>query len=421
MRKKMKKLAYLLLALFTVSCFHEHSTKGQNELVYIQIIDRNGMNETISSKERLEKYNKVNFLESQPYKQVVRIFDSKNPQKSSIITTYHPNGLIYQYLEVANARACGKYRQWHANGKLEIAASVIGGPAGVSAIEQKEWIFNDKNYVWDENGNLISYFNYEKGDLEGSAYYYYANGQVKKIEPYHKNELEGEVLEYNDRNELISKSNFKQGKKQGIAEGFFDKNQPAYLEKYDSDLLVEGKYFDAQGNLCSEINKGCGIKTFLLGEQHIVTEYKNGRPEGKISFFKEGCLQSFYHIKDGKKHGEEVEFYPNINIPKLSVFWSEDSLHGTVKTWYQDGNIESQKELFNNKKNGTSTAWYQNGSIMLIEEYEHDRLIKGSYYKNNETIPISNVFNGKGTVTLFDEKGIFLRTIKYENGRPEVE
>jgi antitoxin component YwqK of YwqJK toxin-antitoxin module len=420
--RPMKKLLFVSLVLFVSGCVSKKPSNGNDELVCMQIVDRNGMNETISAKDRLEKYKNINFLESQPYKQVVRIFKSNAPQKSSIITTYHPNGLIYQYLEVANARACGKYRQWHPNGKLEIEATVIGGPAGISELEQKGWIFDKKSYVCDENGSVISMFNYDKGNLEGPSYFYYPQGQIKKMEPYHNNEIEGEVLEYSENGEIISKTYFKEGKKDGIAEGYFEKDKYSYTEQYAQDHLIEGKYFDRDGKLLSQIKNGEGLKTIFLDEDgKLISEYTKGILEGKISYYKNSILQSFYHLKEGKKHGEEIEYYSNGSTPKISIQWADDSIHGTVKTWYSDGNLESQKEMYDNKKNGTSTAWYKSGRIMLIEEYEQDHLIKGAYYKNNENIPISTILNGRGTATLYDEKGNFIKSIKYQNGYPEIE
>lgn len=419
----MKKI-FLFFASLTLlaGCASKTNFKPQNELVCIQIVDRNGMNETISSKERLEKYEKTNFLSSQPYKQVVRIYDNKTTQKSSVITTYHPNGFIHQYLEVANARAFGKYRQWHQNGVQEIEASVIGGPAGISEIEQREWIFDKQNYVWDDLGRLISTFNYDKGQLEGNAYHYHINGNIKMIEPYHNNEIHGPVVGYNEEGTIILKGEYKEGKRKGLFEGFWDKDIPSLVENYDNDLLLDGKYFNMDRSLTSEIKNGYGIKTLFFDEaQKILVEYQNGVPQGSIDIYKNSKIQSHYNVKDGKKHGEEMEYYSDGKTPKLSLNWFDDKIHGTVKTWYGNGNIQSQREMYENKKNGICTAWYLNGNIMLIEEYENDSLVKASYFKPNESIPVSTIYGGNGKATIFDENGNFLRSIIYQNGYPQVE
>jgi antitoxin component YwqK of YwqJK toxin-antitoxin module len=379
------------------------------------------MNETISAKDRLEKYTKTDFLTSQPYKQVVRIYSNDAPQKTSILTTYHPNGYIYQYLEVVNARAFGSYKQWHSNGQLEISATVIGGPAGITELEQQQWIFDKKNFVWDESGNLISTFNYEKGQLQDEALYYHANGNIKRQELYHNNELDGVVSEFNEEGMLTEKMSFKNGSREGESIGYWSPNTVSFVEKYKNGLLLNGEYFDEKSKLLSKIHNGNGIKTTLFNEYQARIEFKNGQPEGNVEKYYNSALQSITHVKNGKKHGEETEYYADGETPKLTVHWAEDKLQGTVKTWYDNGNIESQKDMYDNKKNGVSTAWYRNETIMLIEEYEHNILVKGAYYKINENIPVSTILKGNGTATLYDEAGNFLKSIKYQNGLPETE
>ena len=81
--------------------------------------------------------------------------------------------------------------------------------------------------------------------------------------------------------------------------------------------------------------------------------------------------------------------------------------------------MESQREMSGNTRNGVSTAWYRDGQLMMIEEYESDKLKKGDYYRKGHKQPLSQVINGEGTVTLFDSEGNYLRKIPYVNGKPD--
>ena len=54
-----------------------------------------------------------------------------------------------------------------------------------------------------------------------------------------------------------------------------------------------------------------------------------------------------------------------------------------------------------------------------FEEYENDILLKGSYYKRNEKIPVSTIIHGNGEATIYDKDGNFLKKIKYIKGNPE--
>ena len=147
--------------------------------------------------------------------------------------------------------------------------------------------------------------------------------------------------------------------------------------------------------------------------------------EGEVKNFNpKGQLVSLYHIKDSMKEGDEWEYYPSLDekpSPKLCLQWKEDSLQGTVKTWYENNVLESQREMHDSKKHGLSYAWFKDGGLMLMEEYENDQLIKGSYFKKDGKKPISKIENGKGLATLFDKDGRLIKKIVYEKGVPQQE
>ena len=70
------------------------------------------MSETINSKDRLNAFEKTNFLSAQPYQKVMRVYGKQeNGDIKACITSYHPNGQVKQYLESVNNRAFGAYQR----------------------------------------------------------------------------------------------------------------------------------------------------------------------------------------------------------------------------------------------------------------------------------------------------------------------
>jgi len=420
----------ILLTIFIsttlISCSPRYQEK---ELSCIQMVDRNGLSETISSVESLKKYQNVNFEETQPYQKVLRIYNKDADNNTiSILTSYHENGQIWKYLDIKNARAFGKYKEFHPNGTLKIDANVISGSASFN--NQESWLFDGPCLVYNEKGSLISKFNYEKGALQNDAIYYFSNGNIKRIIPYVDDEITGEVKEYIKSGEILLKTTYKNGIKHGSNIGFFSKENIAFIEEYENNLLFNGQYFKKSRVKIASIKNGDGEKA-VFKNQCIkkLIEYKNGKPEGRVRIFSlDGHLQNEYFQKDGIKEGIEIEYYKrneipksfksNNPIPKLEITWSSNNIHGTVKTWYKNLKLESQKEYVYNKKNGPHFAWYENGSVMFIEEYENDTLIKGSYYQINKKEPVSSILNGNGTATLFDKEGRFIKKITYAKGNP---
>ncbi|NGX48424.1 MAG: hypothetical protein K940chlam5_00009 [Candidatus Anoxychlamydiales bacterium] len=420
----------ILLAIFISTILISCSPRYQeNEISCIQIVDRNGISETISSVESLEKYQNTNFEESQPYQKVLRIYNKDDSNNTtSILTSYHENGQIWKYLDIKNARAFGKYREYHLNGALKIEATVISGAADFN--NQESWLFDNASLVYNEKGTLISKFYYEKGALQNDAIYYFSNGQIKKIIPYVDNEITGEVQEHTKSGEILLKTTYKNGIKHGSNIGFFSKENIAFIEEYENNLLLNGQYFKKSRVKIASIKNGDGEKA-IFKNQCIkkLIEYKNGKPEGMVQVFSlDGHLQNEYFQKDDIKEGIETEYYKrneipknyknNKSIPKLEITWSSNNIHGTVKTWYKNLKLESQKEYVHNKKNGPHFAWYENGSVMFIEEYENETLTKGSYYQINQKEPTSTILNGNGTATLFDKEGRFIKKITYTQGKP---
>lgn len=414
-------MKYLLLPLLLILASCSSKLAQNPDLVSIQILDRNGFSETISTKDRLETYDKTDFLNPQPYQKVVRVYGKASQGKTaSKVTTYHSNGHPWQYLEIENGRAHGKFQEWHPNGQLKIDAAVIEGTPDVNEVAQLTWFFEGPSLVYDEKGHLIAKIFYDKGLLEGTSYYYTAAGRISKEVPYHKDKIHGIYQLYDTAGNVIERIPYQLGEKDGIAVGNWKPDLLKYTEEYHSGSLWNADYFDQEGNLVAKIENGEGWQALFEDNQlSSRVEYHQGVIDGKVENFDgEGHLVSYYHMKDGAKNGEEFEFYPS-NTPKLSLRWENDVLEGEVKTWYDTGKVESQREMHKNKKHGPYYAWYKNGDLMFVEEYEEDRLVSGSYFKPQEKKTVSKIENGKGIATLFDKDGKFLKKIPYDKGTPQ--
>lgn len=429
--KKLITLSFLVIFAITLLTSARRSNCKKPRplsLTSVHIVDRNGFSETISNPDRLQQFLLVDFLKPQPYQKALRIYarDSKGNVRS-IVTSYHDNGNVKQLLELVNGRALGNYREWHENGNLRISSRVIGGTADITQAAEQTWLFDGLSNVWDEDGHLIAEIPYSQGSLEGVSTNFHPNSQVWKKIPYHKGVVEGIVEIYRETGELLQQISYSQGNKHGLATRYWDANQIASQETYSEGKLINGQYFDKKGTLISEVKQGTGYRaTFGKECLNELQEYKDGLLDGEVKIFSsQGRLKRLYHIKDGIKHGEEIEFddqrvscSSNEPQPKLSFYWYDGKVHGITKTWYSNGCLESQKEISNNKKQGLSTAWYQDNNLMMIEEYDQGNLVKGDYFKKGEKNPFSQVIQGKGTVTIFDGMGHFIQKISYVNGKP---
>jgi antitoxin component YwqK of YwqJK toxin-antitoxin module len=417
----MNILVILLSLSLLVSCSSKMDKNDPTSITSIQLIDRNGFSETISSKERLSQYQNIDFLTAQSYQKVLRVFPRNQEGKSvSKVTAYHTNGQVKQYLEIVEGRANGLYREWYPNGKLKLEVTVIEGVGDISEQAQESWLFDGKSLVWHEDGSPAAEFFYEKGLLSGTANYFHANGKLSKTVPYTQNEVNGAMQVFSPEGLLLEERIYEKGVRNGLSHGRWDRETNWYEETYDEGSLMKAIYFNPKGEKIAHIEDGTGFRAiFENNTLYSLTEYRNGLPEGIVKFFsKDGNLVSSYFVKEGMKNGEEIHYYPSSGQPKLSLLWNDDILQGTVKTWYPNGAPESQREMQSNKKKGMAFAWYKQGDLMLMEEYDEDLLIQGSYFKKGEKEPITKIENSDGTATLFDPDGNFIKKIPYEKGRP---
>jgi antitoxin component YwqK of YwqJK toxin-antitoxin module len=421
----MRKIVLCLAIL--CGCVSRTPSGRSDSVVSMQIIDRNGFTETISNKDRLKDYQSIDFSTPQPYQKVLRVFGrNTSGQSSSKITSYHDNGHLWQYLEVIDGRAHGLYQEWFPNGRIKIEARLIEGVADIHDLAQATWVFAGLCKVWDDQGNLTAEFNYEKGLLQNSARYFFPSGKPQKTIPYEQGEVHGVVQVFDEDGNLMEKTPYVHGEKEGIAIAHWNLEHVLSKETYERGRLFSASYYDPSGKCVAEIKNGQGKQAQFKDErlQALVT-FSSGIPEGEVQlFYPDGTLHCSYTVKEGKKNGEEWEYYSSAvagqQRPKLSVHWSEDQIQGQVKTWYSSGQIESQREFSGNKKQGISFAWYKSGDLMLVEEYENDLLIKGSYYKKGDKKIVSKIESGKGIASLYTSDGIFLKKISYEKGKPQL-
>lgn len=409
------------LSLLLAGCRFSPEQVDPSKITSINIIDRNGLSETISSKERLSAFEHTDFLSPQPYQKVLRVYGrGKNGDVRSCITSYHPNGQPKQYLEAVNNRAFGTYREWFANGELKIDSRVIGGNADLNTQAEQSWLFEGCNRAWSEDGVLLAEIPYQKGELQGEAVYYHANGTVWKTTPFDKGLPNGTQKVYLDNGTLFQSAEYKNGQKEGLSIRYWNNSQLAYQETYQEGRLINACYFDPYGSKISEIQEGEGQRA-ILGKSSLqeLQTFHGGIQEGEVRVFDETeHLIRLYHVKNGMKHGEEIDYFPNTTQPKLLISWNAGMMQGSIKTWYENGNLESQREVSGNKKNGLLTAWYRNGALMLVEEYDNDKLLKGEYYRQGENIAVSKIEKGNGIATLFTPEGTFSRKVYYQEGKP---
>ena len=228
----------------------------------------------------------------------------------------------------------------------------------------------------ENNGKLVSEFNYINDELEGIFKSYHEDGKtIKRLGNILNHELHGVIKDYTESGNLISKTTFFEGKKNGnyeiyedngkiIEKGTFRDNfLDGLLEihNYDKDFYEKTYYSLGKKNGNYEKSKGHDIL--------IKGKYVNDEPDGKWNYFvknKENptpYIAAYFTYSNGIKNGlfRDVR-NDSLIIGEYKNGLLEDSLKiykpislfllGIIPQDIQETEIISEGLMFEGKKSG---------------------------------------------------------------------
>ena len=123
----------------------------------------------------------------------------------------------------------------------------------------------------------------------------------------------------------------------------------------------------------------CLSLAYNSSAQGYFTAYfdSNGKKTSKDS--------SYYYEQgfkiEGRYIGEIKSFYSKNNSLKGKSFYNENGLHGIRQTFYENGNLRSEDNYVNGKRQGKYTSWYNSGVTKQIREYP---ILEGEFDNTKE-------------------------------------
>jgi TonB family protein len=125
--------------------------------------------------------------------------------------------------------------------------------------------FKIKDYYLTGIPQMIGY-SLSKDSIQklGKFYNYYDNGDLKSVELYTSNNLNGQSVYYYKNGKVKYEINFINNKKNGELKGYYNNGTLRRIDHYKNDTLLEGKCFTSQGK----------DTTYFIYEKSA--SYKNG-------------------------------------------------------------------------------------------------------------------------------------------------
>lgn len=140
---------------------------------------------------------------------------------------YYPNDSIKAIMHFRNGGASALAYLFHANGKRMAIGKYVG-----KETKDSTWIY------FDEKGVLISKDDYKLGKKNGTCYVYLPDGKVSEIRNYKDDVLNGEFKDFFDGVNLRSKGTYVDGKMEGRVVYYYPNGTEVAAGYYRNGLKV---------------------------------------------------------------------------------------------------------------------------------------------------------------------------------------
>lgn len=125
-------------------------------------------------------------------------------------------------------------------------------------------------------------------------------------------------------------------------------------------------------------------------------------------------LEAIFQYDRGKKSGLAIYYHLN-GKEKKRLHFIDDEAEGLIQEFSEKGLLSLTYEFKNGRQTGPSCKYYDNGSLAFEESWLNDSLLNGKYFNIKGEL-ISEIHQGSGLKTLFDEETI-LTQVQYQKGK----
>lgn len=256
----------------------------------------------------------------------------KNDEKEGVFKTWHwKTGKLVSVEHFVRGHEQGLYQSWNNDGKLNFEIMMFEGK------EKYQGYF--KKY---DNGVLLDFSNWKKGELNGPFQEFWASGKKKVTGGYFEGQMHGVFEYYTDTGKIERRSSFKMGDKVGPE-----------------------TTWHANGKIHEKAN-------FMEGVLH-----------GKFELFdKDGKLLQRLAYKNGELDGSNVEYMLN-GKPRLLIQYRLGKRRGATKVFFNDGSRACESIYKDDELHGERRCWYGSGKEGLVERWEHG-ILKSAVYKDTD-------------------------------------
>lgn len=241
----------------------------------------------------------------------------------------------------------GNYECFYPNGKLQLKRTFY--------LNQ----LSGESKSWDIFGRLNGSSPYNMGKLDGQ-YYSYDNGKIESTGFYVENQEEKAYIEYHKNGKVYRIIPYQNGVREGKYQYF----------SQDSVLLFSFNY--NEGSICSVTyrDKNNSMQTLSTADKNC---------NNLTSYYPDGKKAAEIPVTTGFLNGSLKIWYNNGNLMRERIYLN-DASNGTYCDYFENGKVKEKFTFKNGDQNGAYEKYYDNGLLMEKGEYISDMKTGIWYY-----------------------------------------
>ncbi len=235
---------------------------------------------------------------------------------------------------------------------------------------------------------------FENGHLHGPTTYSFPHSNVtEKLMVYDQGTLLKEAV--NDPAGMPIREEIYEFDNRKIVTLWDEKGSPLSIEEYEDEILVEGKYYDSNHDLESQVEGGFGERTKrdrsgLLIEKDAI---ESGLIASRTTFHPSGQIHTVSHYHDYQLHGEQLK-YTASGKPLMKLTWNHGVLDG-LKIVYRNGTKVAEIPYVSGQKHGMEVHFDDLGNLTAEIHWKNDKKHGCSKFFSEETTDSEWFFKGQ--------------------------
>ena len=191
----------------------------------------------------------------------------------------------------------------------------------------------------------------------------------------------GTYYQYYDRNSVLTITNIDSSVNYGRLVDITRKDSAIYYSFTDGRMKHTRKYNKAKAEILMytyHYKLGCldgeQLSFSPTGDTLVCQNYKKGKLDGPLIYYKNGIRESYYLMRQDKKEGTSLHYYPNGTIAQI-ISWNNNNKNGKTTHYYNNSAVKCDGYYNYGVKDSTWLFYDTLGNCIKVEKWSNGVLV----------------------------------------------